>query len=209
MHLVRIQIQAPDGSVAGDACGLRGLVRAWFRQEVPQSAGIPSPARLPQLDFCEEPVAAGTVFHQQLPLNKESIIHYRGAQEPDDERGKLLKRSWRWYVLIPQGSKAVVRGDEQVVPGDPGLVVEGRPVRLHLCGEWLPEQLILVRERTPGLQCPLMHRHHRQLALGERELRGYTLPEEAFTVTVISSDTSGRAEGVIDKDIGAKLDHKP
>lgn len=38
MHLIGIQIQAPDGSVAGDARGLRGLIRAWFRQEVPQGS---------------------------------------------------------------------------------------------------------------------------------------------------------------------------
>jgi hypothetical protein len=46
MHLVGVQVKVPDRSVAYDARGLHGFARAWFRQEIPQGAGVPSPAGL-------------------------------------------------------------------------------------------------------------------------------------------------------------------
>ena len=44
MHLVGIQIQVPDRSVAGDTRDYCSIIRGSFRQEIPQRAGIPSPA---------------------------------------------------------------------------------------------------------------------------------------------------------------------
>ena len=111
-------------------------------------------------------------------------------------------------MLLPQGGEAVVSGDEQVVAGDPGLVVEGRPVRFHLRSKRFPEQLLFMGERTPGLQRSLMNGHHCELALSAGERRRDSLAEEALTATVIRSDTSGRAEGIIDKYIRAKPGHK-
>jgi len=69
MYLIGVQDKAPDRSVAGDTRGLHGLVRARFRQEVPEGTGIPSPAWFGQLYFGEQPVTAGTVFHHQFPLD--------------------------------------------------------------------------------------------------------------------------------------------
>jgi len=59
MHLVGIQIQDPDGSVAGDARDYCSIVRGSFRQEIAQRAGIPSPAGTGQLEFDEQPVSEG------------------------------------------------------------------------------------------------------------------------------------------------------
>ncbi len=112
-------------------------------------------------------------------------------------------------MLTAQGGEAMVRGDEQVVAGDPGLVVERRPVWLHYLGIGFPAQLLLMGKRTPCLQGALMNGHHLQLAGSAREGRGYPLPQEAFTASVICSKRPGRAEGVIDKYVGAKLSHKP
>ena len=92
MHLVGIQIQVPDGSVAGDARDYCSIVRGTFRQEIPQRAGIPSPAGTGQLEFGEQPVPAFLVYHVQLPANQQRIIHHRCSQNPDQEGRELLKR---------------------------------------------------------------------------------------------------------------------
>lgn len=57
----------------------------------------------------------------------------------------------------------------------------------------------------PGLQRPDMHSPSLHLAPGPRERAGRTLPEEAFTSSVICRERPGRAEGVIDKNVGAEL----
>ena len=112
-------------------------------------------------------------------------------------------------MLTAQGGEAMVRGDEQVVAGDPGLVVERRPVWLHYLGIGFPAQLLFMGKGTPCLQGTLMHRYNLHLTGSTREGRGDSLPQEAFTASVICSKRPGRAEGVIDKYVGAKLSHKP
>ena len=92
MHLVGIQIQVPDGSVAGDARDYCSIVRGSFRQEIPQRAGIPSPAGTGQLEFGEQPVPAFLVYHVQLPANQQRIIHHGRALNLDQESRELLKR---------------------------------------------------------------------------------------------------------------------
>ena len=109
MLLVGIQIQTIDGCIACDARGLHGFARTWFRQEIPQGAGVPSPARLGQLHLSEQPVPTTTILHQQLPPDQERIIHYRGSQQSDNKRGKHLERSRGRHVLIPQRGEAVPR----------------------------------------------------------------------------------------------------
>ena len=111
-------------------------------------------------------------------------------------------------MLIAQGGEPVVGGDEQVVAGDSGLVVERRPVRLHLPGIRLPAQLLLMGKGTPRLQRSLMHGRHLHLTGRSGKGGRYPLPEEAFTSSVICSKRPGGAEGVIDKYVGVKPGHK-
>ena len=111
-------------------------------------------------------------------------------------------------MLTAQSGEAMVGGDEQIVTGNPGLMVERRPMRLHLSGIWIPAQLLLMGKGTPCLQRTLMHGNDLQLAGSPGEGRRYPLPEEAFTSSVIRSKRPGRAEGVIDKYVGVKPGHK-
>ena len=91
MHLVGIQIQVPDGRVAGNTRDHSSIVRSPFRKEVPQRAGIPSPARTGQLDLGEQPVPAFLVNHIQLPAKQKRIIYHGGSLNLDQEGRKLLK----------------------------------------------------------------------------------------------------------------------
>ncbi len=209
MNLVGLEVKAPNESVARYARGHCCIVRGTFRQIIPQPPCTEPSPRTGQLYFGEQPVPTVRVYHVQLPPDIQRSILGRCPQNPNQERGKLLKRSRRRRVLPPQGGKAVVCRDKQIVAGDPGLVVERRPVRLHHLGIWLPVQLLLVRNRPPGLQRPDMHSHGLHLATGPGERAGRTLPEEAFTSSVICCERPGRAEGVIDKNVGAQLCHKP
>ena len=209
MHLIGIQIQAPDGFVPGNARDHRCIVCGSFRQEIPQRAGIPSPAGIGQLNLGEQPVPAFLVNHIQLPAKQQRIIYHRGSQNLNQEGRELLEWSWRGDMFIAQGGEAMVCGDKQVVSGDPGLVVERRPVWLHYLGIGFPAQLLPMGKGTPCLQGTLMHRYDLHLTGRAREGRGDSLPQETFTASVICSKRPGRAEGVIDKYVGANLNHKP
>ena len=94
--------------------------------------------------------------HDQ-PLNDRRATHL------NSEGRKLLEGPRHRYMLISEGSEAVVGTDEKIVAGDAGGVVEGWPVRLDIPDQGIPLQLHVLWQGAPGFQGSLMDRQRGQL----------------------------------------------
>jgi hypothetical protein len=98
--------------------------------------------------------------------------------------------------------------DEEIVAGDPGLVVERRPVRLYSYGQRLPLILCLLIQRPPGLQCPAMNTQGCRLTLRVWKNTPRTLSEAALPVLMVGRNLPCGPVQVSKKDGGIKVVHR-
>ena len=111
-------------------------------------------------------------------------------------------------MLGTQCGEPVIGRDEEIVSRYPCQMVKRWPMRLHFLSERLPQQLLLVGQRPPGPQGPLMNCQSSQLVGSTGIYWRYSLAEKAFPCPVIGSNIPGRAVCITDKETWAQLIHK-
>ena len=93
MHLVGIQNQVPDGSVAGDARDYCSIVRGSFRQEIPLRAGIPSLAGIPTPEDATVALTS-EAFTLQLASIPEDVTNLKLVILASDPQGNGITRAY-------------------------------------------------------------------------------------------------------------------
>ena len=163
MHLVLLQVEAPDARIDKEIDGRRPT--RTIRQDIAHLSRVSSLARLRELNLGQQPIALRDKrcsnkhrhWQHQQSLNDRRATHLNG------KRRELLEGSWLRYMLIYEGGKAVIGADEEIMAGDVGRMIEGRTMRLHPFGVNSPQMLLSIGQSSPGFQCAVMNSLHSQL----------------------------------------------
>ena len=141
MDLVGIEVKTTQNLVAGDERRHTRIVRGTFSQIIDHLTRTPPGSWPGQLNLGEQPVPTPRVYGLQLPPDLQHVIHGRGPLNLDQKRRECFERHRYWNVLHPKRCEPMIGRYEQIVSGDPGLVVERRPMRLHPIAVLVPLQL--------------------------------------------------------------------
>lgn len=169
IYLVLLQFISPDTGIAGNhhrhhACGAVTLCKV-----VPEKPRMAAAPRGRELYLRDEPVPGSirTDAHLHAGGDYKAAVNLDSIAQGSRKRRKLHEGLRLRKVLPPQRCKSVIGRYEKVLAGDIGLVVEGRPVRLHVPGQLVPDLLRLVGNLPPCDQRPAMDTEDRQLAFDD------------------------------------------
>ena len=159
VHLVLMLVEAPAVTIVSYFNGDWLLAAGIGGEEVSQQARLQAPPRCGQLQLGQQLVPARiiTQIERDCCLQEKTAALTACSSHLNLVRRKALEGPRLRNVLHPERGKPVICTHEEIVAGDPSLMIERRPVRLHPDGQRLPLILGVLIQGLPGSQCPPMH----------------------------------------------------